>query len=137
MWQTVCQVYQHADERHDLPVGREHGRLETYSRSARRDGRCGKVGRTNTGTVTFRIPKEMNTKLFEVGYSNGKNKMAFFHLNTRLEMPSTCFLRKLVQQRCTIATTFCMQFEKRGHYWEKLSGATLLRRCECLHVATS
>ena len=42
--ETVREVHQHADERHHLPAGREHGRAEENSRSSRRNGRRSQVG---------------------------------------------------------------------------------------------
>lgn len=51
MRKTVREVHQHADERHDLSVGREHGRPQTHSRGPGRDGRRAQVGRADAGEL--------------------------------------------------------------------------------------
>ena len=51
VWEAVCQVYQHVDERHDVFAGRGDGRAEEDSRGAGRDGKPIEVDGTNAGAA--------------------------------------------------------------------------------------
>ena len=49
VWQTVCEVYQHADERHDVPARRVDGHAQEDPRGPGGDGGQAEVEPADSG----------------------------------------------------------------------------------------